>query len=341
MQKYTTKLIFIIIFALAFNVLYIPKAQAAVSSGSLVSMANASRSGAGLATLSTNGQLESAAYAKANDMFTNQYFAHTSPQGKTPWDFIGGSGYAYVYAGENLAIGYSSATELHNAWMNSPSHRENIMNPNFREIGIAVVDGDYEGSPTTIVVQEFGSTDSAQPVADVNQDSNEQLTNSANNANTGTPVQKSFSLIMDKTNYTPNQVFVGDAVNFNVALTGDVSELYIMVGEQKIELIKNLKDNGNGEKLATVNEKIVKAGDYSVILSAVDAKGNREDKELGKLVVANKVIIKGADTQTGFWGGISNFINDNVTYIATSIAVTTLLIGVYLFIRYRKIGKLI
>jgi hypothetical protein len=334
MQKYTKKLIFIIIFALAFNVLYIPKAFAAVSASSLVSMVNASRSGAGLAILSTNSQLESAAYAKANDMFTNQYFAHTSPQGKTPWDFIGGSGYAYVYAGENLAIGYSDSTELHNAWMNSPSHRENIMNPNFREVGIATVDGEYEGAPTTIVVQEFGSTDSSQPVAEINQNTNQTQQTVAS-------ASKSFTILSDKSSFSPAQVFVGDAVDFNVAITGDVSELYIMVGEQKIDLIKNIKDNGNGEKQASANEKINKAGDYAVKLTAIDSKGNKEDKDLGKLIVVNRVIIKGAETGAGFWGGIKNFINTNITYIATSIIITTLLIAVYLFIRYRKIGKLI
>jgi len=344
MPKYTTKFVFITIFALAINVLYIPKALAAVSGGSLVSLANTSRTQAGLATLSTNSQLEQAAAMKAADMFTNQYFAHTSPQGKTPWDFISAAGYNYVYAGENLAIGYTNSSELHNAWMNSPSHRENIMNPNFRDIGIAVVDGDYEGAPTTIVVQEFGSTETSQPVAE-NQTQTEEISNTTNGSENqpteGTPANtKAYELLMDKTKFTPNKIFTGEEVEFQATLKGEVSELYINVGQQKIDLLDSLKNDGE-EKLYVKKEKILKEGEQTVTLTAVDRSGNREVKDLGKLTVAKKLIVKGTTSNSGFWGGITKFVNQNITYIALMISLITLGLGAYLIFRYRKFGKMI
>jgi hypothetical protein len=72
------------------------------------------------------------------------------------------SGYDYVYAGENLAKGFNSSQGVHNAWMASKSHRENILNANYREVGIAVVPGELNGDYVILVVQMFGSL-SAEP----------------------------------------------------------------------------------------------------------------------------------------------------------------------------------
>jgi Cysteine-rich secretory protein family len=89
-------------------------------------------------------------------MFNDQYWAHSSPNGTEPWDFIVSSGYVYKVAGENLARDFSNTAEMIEAWMASPTHRANIMNDNYTEIGIAVVDGTLEGFETTLVVQMFG-----------------------------------------------------------------------------------------------------------------------------------------------------------------------------------------
>ena len=118
-------------------------ARADYSASTLVSMTNSARAREGLGALTTNSQLASAAYAKVQDMLANQYFAHTSPAGKTPWDFIKEAGYNYTYAGENLAIGYTDANELFSAWMASDTHRQNILNSNFQQIGIAVISGTF------------------------------------------------------------------------------------------------------------------------------------------------------------------------------------------------------
>ncbi len=120
-------------------------------------LTNQERAKSGLAPLSLNAKLSSAASAKASDMFQNQYWAHVSPSGKEPWSFITASGYSYRLAGENLARDFNHTTDMVIAWMNSPTHRANIMNGRYTEIGLAVVNGQLQGVDTTLVVQMFGA----------------------------------------------------------------------------------------------------------------------------------------------------------------------------------------
>jgi hypothetical protein len=131
--------------------------SAAVTPANIIQLTNASREGAGIGDLTENAQLDAAAQAKANDMLANQYFAHTSPAGKTPWDFISNSGYNYIIAGENLALNFFTAESTEQAWMNSPEHRSNILNSNFENIGVGVSQGEYNGVAAIFVVQEFGT----------------------------------------------------------------------------------------------------------------------------------------------------------------------------------------
>lgn len=123
----------------------------------LLADTNAKRQEAGLAPLQLNAELSQAAAAKASDMFAKGYWAHQSPDGKSPWDFIVGAGYHYTVAGENLAKNFNDSIGVVNAWMNSPSHRENILKPSYHDIGFAVVNGVLAGEETTLVVQMFGT----------------------------------------------------------------------------------------------------------------------------------------------------------------------------------------
>jgi hypothetical protein len=138
--------------------------RAAVITAVLIDLANDSRVGAQAPHLTYNAQLQAAAQLKANDMAAKGYFAHQSPDGKMPWDWISLVGYPYVYAGENLAVDFNDSKEVNQAWLNSPTHRSNLLNPHFTEIGIATAEGMYQGRPTTFVVQLFGSRDAVQPV---------------------------------------------------------------------------------------------------------------------------------------------------------------------------------
>lgn len=111
----------------------------------------------GLKPLVYNSVLSDSAKEKAEDMFKNDYWAHNSPQGKTPWTFFDAVGYKYSVAGENLAKDFYDTDSLVKAWMNSPTHKENIVHTKYQEIGIAVVNGTINGVKTTLVVQHFGT----------------------------------------------------------------------------------------------------------------------------------------------------------------------------------------
>ncbi|MDB5254906.1 MAG: hypothetical protein JWL92_282 [Candidatus Nomurabacteria bacterium] len=122
----------------------------------LSELTNHERTQLNLPALSVNQTLNEAAQEKADDMAANQYFAHTSPDGKTPWFWLKKVGYTYSYAGENLAINFTDAKDLTQAWMNSPTHRANITKTNYTQVGTGVAEGTYQGSPTIFVVQVFG-----------------------------------------------------------------------------------------------------------------------------------------------------------------------------------------
>ena len=122
----------------------------------LADLANKDRLDSGVSGLAWSNTLEKAAKLKAEDMLKNGYFAHVSPTGVSPWHWLGEAGYNFLYAGENLAIDFSESENVERAWINSPTHKENIINKNFTEIGIATAEGVYKGKNTTVVVEFFG-----------------------------------------------------------------------------------------------------------------------------------------------------------------------------------------
>lgn len=125
-----------------------------ITKATLVQLVNQERESAGLNLLSENDKLDWAAYFKAEDMIKNQYFNHTSPSGVTPWYWFKKAGYNYKLAGENLAIGFYDSKEAIDAWLASPSHRQNLLNPKYTEVGTAVLNGFGENN-AIIAVQLF------------------------------------------------------------------------------------------------------------------------------------------------------------------------------------------
>jgi hypothetical protein len=128
-----------------------------VASDVLVDLTNESRLAYNESPLVRSELLDEAATLKAQNMAENEYFAHTSPTGVTPWYWFQKVGYVFLYAGENLAINFTDSKDIEDAWTNSPSHRANLLNVNFKEIGLATVSGTYKDGPTIYVVQEFGT----------------------------------------------------------------------------------------------------------------------------------------------------------------------------------------
>lgn len=123
----------------------------------VIELTNQKRLENGLSPLTINNVLSEAALRKAGDMFAFNYWAHSSPSGRDPWSFFHEIGYKYLYAGENLARDFMNSASVVEAWMNSPTHSDNILNSRYREIGLAVVNGTLEGVETTLVIQFFGT----------------------------------------------------------------------------------------------------------------------------------------------------------------------------------------
>ncbi len=138
---------------------HLPKLSsfAAVYAGMVVAYTNDDRQAVGKTAFVPNDLLTQAAQLKANDMAEKGYFAHNSPDGKKPWYWIEKAGYVYKYAGENLAIDFIDSKDVTDAWMSSPGHKANILNSDFKEIGVATAVGMYQGRETTFVVQMFGA----------------------------------------------------------------------------------------------------------------------------------------------------------------------------------------
>lgn len=153
----------IILFAPAQKVIGAEKHE--ITSGIMIELTNKSRTAAGISTLTINEKLSSAANAKADDMFKNQYFNHDSPSGITPWFWIKRAGYKYAFAGENLAIDFLTAEGAHDAFMNSEGHKQNILNPKYAEIGIAAKQGMFEGRESIIIVELFAQPAKIKSVA--------------------------------------------------------------------------------------------------------------------------------------------------------------------------------
>ena len=128
-----------------------------IDTGAIIAQTNAARTTAQLALLVRNEKLDTAAEEKLNDMEREGYFAHVSPDGRLPWDFIRAQGYSFRTAGENLAKGFTDAPAVVAAWMLSSAHRANIVSSLYTDIGVAEKRFIFEGLPTTFVVQLFGS----------------------------------------------------------------------------------------------------------------------------------------------------------------------------------------
>lgn len=128
------------------------------SHATLLEETNQERIGASQSKLTIDPKLTAAAQAKAEDMAARNYWAHNTPDGKAPWAFITAAGYSYEVAGENLAYGFNGAQEAIVGWMNSPTHRANILNADYQNVGFGIVSSpDYQGKGAqTIVVAEYG-----------------------------------------------------------------------------------------------------------------------------------------------------------------------------------------
>lgn len=124
-----------------------PDQSASGYAAEVIKLVNQERAKAGLKPLTENAKLSNMAMDKAKDMNNNNYFDHNSPTYGSPFDMMKKYGISFSYAGENIAKGQKTPSDVMNAWMNSSGHRANILNGNYTTIGVAYYNGYW--------VQEF------------------------------------------------------------------------------------------------------------------------------------------------------------------------------------------
>lgn len=126
-------------------------------SDKVVALTNQYRQEKGVEPLVESEILGQTAAKKCQDMLIEQYFDHICPKGDSITAFLRNFNYNFAVAGENLALGFNRAEDLVRAWKESESHRRNLIDTDYQEIGVAVMGGNYRGSETTLAVQHFAT----------------------------------------------------------------------------------------------------------------------------------------------------------------------------------------
>ena len=199
----------------------------AISDTEIVNFTNDQRLKHGVLPVKQDAQLNQAAFMKGQDMFKNQYWAHVSQTGVQPWGFITSSGYVYAYAGENLARDFGDSRSVVEAWMDSPTHKENILNSHYKDIGVAVVNGVLDGVETTLVIQEFGQRRSEINTLTINDSNKNKITNDASSSGTtkSLPVAQiklsPTPLLEDEDELIPTPAMLGTTNNEVISSTND------------------------------------------------------------------------------------------------------------------------
>jgi uncharacterized protein YkwD len=129
-----------------------------MSQSGLLASTNSQRAANGVGSLALNAQLNNAAQAKANDMIARNYWSHTTPDGQQPWVFVDNAGYKYAKAGENLAYGFATSSSTVTGWMNSATHKANMLDGAFSDVGFGFANGgSYNNAgEQTVVVAMYG-----------------------------------------------------------------------------------------------------------------------------------------------------------------------------------------
>lgn len=188
----TYPLVFIIL-----GIFLLPKLAflSSITEENIIKLTNEERLSLSIPTLTKNELLTKAAYAKGKSIIESQTFQHNIGDKKfSTW--IKDVNYKYVYIGENLALDFTTSEGATKAWLNSPSHKKNLLNEKFKEIGVAVMEGDFQGKSTTLIVQIFGT-----PIVSAN---NETLTKGSESNKTSTQAEENKNINIKPVEYQPN-----------------------------------------------------------------------------------------------------------------------------------------
>jgi hypothetical protein len=247
--------------------------SSAVTAENIVRLTNAARSALGIGELHVDDRLSRAAAGKAEDMVINSYFAHTSPDGLTPWYWIRGQGYVYLHAGENLAVHIFSAEGVQEGWMASPAHRANIVSEKYQDIGVGVARGTYEGYDTVFVVQMFGTLKQQPAPAPTPAPTPAPAPAPAPTpAPEPAPAPQPETLAEEEAPVTTATV-VPTEEGYKVTLEGRVEAATAMIADKAVVMEKN--DEGDLEAVVPVDKASIEPDGTDVYVATTDASGTQ------------------------------------------------------------------
>ncbi len=205
----------------------------------IINKTNHIRQELGVPPLKENYLLDLSAEAKAQDMLANGYFSHTSPQGKKMSEWFIDVKYDYKFVGENLAMGFPSSDAVFNGWLGSPTHYANIVDPDFKEVGIGVAAGPYKDRSTVIVVQHFGSSEKPSDKEFLISDENQPVVD------------------LDRTKIVISDVFEGHKsfIKAEVYLRSEAKKVKIKFNNYQLQLQQDKQDNDLWKAYMTVSKE--------------------------------------------------------------------------------------
>lgn len=223
--KYT-KYLYIPLIVIVIGVFLLPKNvySTSITDENIIILTNEERTKNNIDEVTANQLLSQAAYKKGNAILENQIFSHTI-DGKSFSQWIKDSGYKYTYIGENLAIDFVSSEGVVNAWLASPSHKKNLLNDSFKEIGVAVLEGEFQDENTILVVQVFGTPLDDEPllIENINDDQNTYVYTEDYDFNNFTE-KKQFYFLISEDHFLNNDMI--DKINLFIFL---FSILYLIL----------------------------------------------------------------------------------------------------------------
>jgi len=289
----------IVLFTIIGNILFsafgMLKISAYIDFDSIYTLHNTERLNNSLKELQVNQLLINSATNKAEAMLASDCWSHYCPDGKSPWDFFKASGYEYIYAGENLGEGFNSNDALMSAWMNSPTHRSNILNGEFDEIGIGFAKGDFQGiKDNIIVVVHFGKSDSNQ--ANTIKETNNSKTK---NDNTSPTINYDDFSIKEIKNTEKDRYLISfynsDVENFSISNN-----------------LSSTKMSPNNWQISISKEQVIQLSSITVTVS--DSAGNKSDFELPLNMLIKKseaVNVSEVDNQENIFSDIYKDFSQN------------------------------
>lgn len=250
---------------------------------------NQERASRNITTLTYNTKLAAAADYKANDMITRDYFSHVDPDGHYIWDKIVAEGYTpYTVLGENLAIDFPDTQGLMDAWINSPTHRANILNAAFKDQGVGVAFGNAAlGQYNDAIANTFGAQPTSAQIAETTTPTPHpnQPPKPSQPAAT-TPIQpkpttqpqplrtaESPQIVRDSVNIVPTTTDTALQINIALNVSGPVQSVSATINGKSSDLQKT----GINEYAGTVElEKYFNYQEQNLTLIASDGKGNQD-----------------------------------------------------------------